>query len=371
MEQNYRDLIALAASAVNQTPLTREQIGAMDLDRVYEAAAYHQMTAVADCALELAGVENPAFRRSRITEIIKTESLDQERAAVARALTEAKIWFMPLKGIYMREYYPLRDMRQMVDNDILVDPSRREDVARIMSELGFQQENTGILYHDEFWKPPFCHFEMHWTLFNELSVPALYKYYANIREKLIGDGFELRFSDEDFYVFMIAHNYKHYLSAGIGLRALLDVYVYLQRFGDKLDWNYMHGEMKKMGFDAYERGQRSLARKVFSPGAEPLSAQEVQKLEVYLRSGTHGTREQLIGNAVEREGPLHYMKRRLIFDSMDQVKEFYPFFYRHRILLPFLPLYRLIHSWKNVRSEVGSVVQLIRRGKKKPKSPGE
>ena len=59
-----------------------------------------------------------------------------------------------------------------------------------------------------------------------------------------GNRFGYRFSDEDFYLFLTAHEYKHYSWGGTGLRSLMDVYVYLKNLEGRLDWNYIKEEIR-------------------------------------------------------------------------------------------------------------------------------
>ena len=63
--------------------------------------------------------------------------------------------------------------------------------------------------------------------------------------KKISD-YEYRLSDEDFYVFLIAHIAKHYRFGGTGIRSLLDLYVYEKSLTD-LDFKYIEGELEKIG----------------------------------------------------------------------------------------------------------------------------
>lgn len=87
-------------------------------------------------------------------------------------------------------------------------------------------------------------------LFGSISNERICSYYRDVKNRLktaCGKQYELRFSDEDFYVYMIAHEYKHYSGGGTGLRSLLDTYVYCLKKGKTLDWDYISGEIEKLG----------------------------------------------------------------------------------------------------------------------------
>ena len=61
----------------------------------------------------------------------------------------------------------------------------------------------------------------------------------------LGDGFEKHLSQEDFYLYVTSHEYKHYSAGGTGLRSVLDTYVYLQKAAPDMD--YVTAEAEKLG----------------------------------------------------------------------------------------------------------------------------
>jgi len=56
------------------------------------------------------------------------------------------------------------------------------------------------------------------------------------------------------------------LYGGMGVRLLLDIYIYMKKFHDSLDWDYIKGELEKLGIADFERESRELAMKVFGGG---------------------------------------------------------------------------------------------------------
>lgn len=79
-------------------------------------------------------------------------------------------------------------------------------------------------------------FEFHKALFSEKEEKALADYYSDIKKKLHQNdtSFEYSFTPEDCYIYLIAHEYKHYNYGGTGLRSLVDIYVYLREWKDML-----------------------------------------------------------------------------------------------------------------------------------------
>lgn len=59
------------------------------------------------------------FRREKSKIIRKLSLYDIERSKIFAALENKGIWYLPLKGIVVRNCYPKVSMREMSDNDTL------------------------------------------------------------------------------------------------------------------------------------------------------------------------------------------------------------------------------------------------------------
>ena len=158
-------------------------------------------------------------------------------------------------------------------------------------------------------------------------------------------------SDEDFYVYMLAHEYKHYSTGGTGLRSLLDRYVFLQNKGDSLDWAYIRKQTEQLRLTDFEREQGELAEKVFSSATFPeLTEREQELLDYYLTSSTYGTITRTGENMVRKiysqnksRSKIGYIWRRIIPDKK-HMKANFPFFYKHKLLLPIGYIWRIIRA---------------------------
>ena len=363
MNRDHSDLVLiyLAACAVHKRKADPALIAKADPAQLFRLAVFHQLASLVSGVLAQAGSELPGFKTERAKAVFLETTYDRERSVVLDSLEKAGIWYMPLKGIIMKEYYPQAGMRQMSDNDILIDASRAQDVSRIMESLGFEVNRFGEEHRDDYRKPPLLHFEMHRCLFEPDFPGELFAdYFDHIKERLVSDGrsrYGYRFTNEDFYIYMIAHEYKHIAWGGTGLRALLDVYVFLDRFADELDWEYINEQTRKLEITDYEKKNRELALKVFTKGSvRSLDEKERDMLSYFVTSGVHGTVDHSIQNNARNLGISRYVLSR-IFLPLSQVEESYPFFYRHKLLLPLLPLYRLIRHAKDAVREIRSLIR--------------
>ena len=360
----YYALIHLAACAVNETApdteLTAELQSRQDLLKdLLDFSKEQQMTALAAYALLKGGIRNEAFERYRRQSAFMECTLDLDREMVLAEMEKAGIWYAPMKGIVLKKLYPETGMRQMADNDILFDTDHAEELRTIMESLGFITETFNRNHHDVYIKPPISTFEMHKDLIINLDVyKVYYDYFHDIKSRLLKDdesSYGYHFSNEDFYIYMIVHGYKHQSYRGTGLRTLLDIYVYMKKYESTLDWNYIRQELEKLKLAEAEEKNRKLALKVFSGSSEG-TARDLTKDEKYLLNdflgyGAYGTEDHIKKAAMDRAGRLRYLRYR-IFLPMELVEEYYPFFHKHKILLPFLPFYRLIARRESAKSEI-------------------
>ncbi|MBR4539910.1 MAG: nucleotidyltransferase family protein [Clostridia bacterium] len=349
-----QDVIYLASCAVNEQIPDAERVAAMDLKAVYAFAKRHKISAIVAFALESAGYKDQWSTAAIISAQKKAVVFHHELMKVSKELEKAGVWYMPLKGAVLQYMYPVYGMRQMGDHDILIDADRAKDVKAIMEGLGYNIEHFGISNHDVYDKERGPRFEMHTALFGPGHDEKLYEYYKDVEKRLLGDGYEKHLGPEDFYIYLTAHEYKHYTYRGTGLRSLLDTYVYLQK--TPLDMAYVTAEAEKLGMAEFEAKNRALARRLFSGGE--LTQDERDMLDYFLSSGVYGTMDHFIENKVEKEiakrgyGKAGYMLARFSVPVRKKNKDYdnyanrYPFFYQHKILLPFLPFYRIFHAMK-------------------------
>lgn len=351
--QVVKDLAYLVSCAVNSRVPEKERIDAMDVDAVLKLASIHSLAAATAMALESAGYKTKATGTRIISAVRRAAFFEAEWETIKKKLDEAGIWYLPLKGVILKKLYPQFGMREMADHDILFDVSRQEDLRTIMEGLGYTTVEYGESNHDAYQKSPCLNFEMHTALFNELrnELAGVYTYFRNVENRLQGEGCEKQFSDEDFYLHLVAHEYKHYCTSGTGMRSLLDIYVFLKH--KSLNWKYIDGEAERIGYADYEKVNRSLAFQLF--GDEEMTSDGKDMLTYIVSSGTYGTQKHRVENRMQRKGggKVHYIIERFKVPFSRKNEEYeayakqYPTFYRHKILLPVLPFYRIAGSiWK-------------------------
>ena len=360
------DIIYLAVCAIEEKTPDPERVGRMDLTEAYRISERHLLTATVATALESAGIINNDVKQAKGKAVRKAAIFDIERAEILNELEKSGILYMPLKGCVIKDFYPKIGMRQMSDNDILYDKTKTEELKKIMINRGYRVgRDFGKGAHDQYLKEPVLNFEMHRTLFPASSGQKICDYYSDPEPLMIKDnenGFGRHFSPEDFYVYMTAHEYKHYSAGGTGLRSLLDTYLYLKKMTPDMD--YIKKEVLKLGIADFEEKNRLLSLRLF--GGEPLTDDDWKMLDYILSSGAYGTVVNRITNRVNElgggsSGKVKYLFSR-IFMPLDEVRTSYPFFYKRRIFLPALVIYRILKALTVRRRRIMSEIRVLMDG---------
>lgn len=375
-------MIYLISCALHQAVPEKEQIEGLDLAELYRMAKRHSLTAIVCMALEAADAFSSAdpeiekyWKDAKDKAIRKNLLLDAEREEILKEMEAAGIWYMPLKGSILKDLYPRCGMRQMADNDILYDASRQADLTDLFVRRGYTVKSVGIGIHDVYMKPPVYNFEMHTALFAEAFKKEWAESYLDVKERLIpdeGKKFGYHFSDEDFYVYIMAHAYKHYSNCGTGIRTLLDTFVLDWKKGGSLDRVYINSELERLGIAEFEEQSRIFARKLFGSAnvifVKEFTEAEQKMLSYYCGSATYGTARIYVKNrlgAIQTdEKPIsagtklrYYFGR--LFPGREWFKLPYPFLYRHPYLVPFFWIYRIMRMALFSRKRIGNEIKEV------------
>ena len=217
------DMLYLSLCALNEVMPDKERVEEMNIDMLFELCQKHSLTSLVYYALAKVIAPEKRWLEANGKAVRKNMLLDLEREKILAFMNDNGIKHMPLKGIILKELYPKPYMRQMSDNDIWFDESHSRELEQFMRKLGYTDVVVGKYNHDEYKRPPIYNFEMHRTLFEKIQEP-FYSYYKDIYRFLVRDKnskYGCHFGIEGFYVYMLAHEYKHYSNGGTGLRSFI------------------------------------------------------------------------------------------------------------------------------------------------------
>ena len=361
-------MLRLCRSVLLERKLKPDYVDRIDTDKLFQLCEYHCLTALVCTALEYNGIiPDKKWSDAKAKAIRKNMLLDAERAQITGFLENTHIWYIPLKGSVLKDYYPNVGMRQMSDNDILFDETKRDSVNVLMEERGYYLKSGKNDHCDEWVKEPVYNFEMHLNLFTPRQDDT--GYFTDIKGRLVRvspDGYEYRFTDEDFYIYMTAHAYKHYHGAGSGLRTLIDYYVFLDKKESSMNWEYISAEISKLELSEFEQQIRTTALSFFAQESE-LTAEGKKMILFMINSGTYGSLDNWIDAQADRlkvNSKGQYLFRRL-FPTMNWWHKEYPATKKYPIKIVPLFFYRIGRMVSVRRKQIIKEINVILHRKKK------
>ncbi len=294
----------------------------------------------------------------RLTELQRTLFVNSQRQAVCADLEAQNIHYMFLKGLLLRELYPQTMMRQMSDNDILFDPQRRGDLAKIMRAHRFTL-TVATEKSDDYYKDPNCLIEFHRELFNHMDLQAAFPA-ALVWQHAVPDPDHpccFCMSAEDNYLFTLGHMYKHYIMEGCGVRFLCDVYL-LRTRQPGMDTAYLQSMMNRMGITDFCQTVIGLTDAVFADA--PLTADGRRLLSDMFAGSVYGKGKSMTEKVEAQGGKGKYILSRL-FPEASVMKSTYPVLQKHPLLLPMYYLVRLVSRMKHRKKEIKKEISLLKK----------
>ncbi|MBP3377405.1 MAG: nucleotidyltransferase family protein [Clostridia bacterium] len=345
MTEQQRGLILLIKSA--STGQVQELPTDFDLVSAFDIAKKHGITALAYYGACKCGVDTTAeTMQSAFSTVCKCILTDErQRAELTRLLDSFDkhgIKYMPLKGVNLKSLYLTPEMRMMGDADILISPEQYDGTIRpLMIELGYEEGAESD--HELIWNKSSLHVELHKRL-----IPSYNKdYYA-----YFGDGWSLakiksteseRYSmtDEDELIYLFTHFAKHYRDSGIGLRHIIDLWVY-ESHHPNMARDYLTSELHKLQLDKFYLNIKNTLDVWFNDAV----ADEITDFitDTIFKSGQYGKKQVGVVSSALKESKseknankikLNHILRSA-FQSVDYLKVYYPILNKAPVFLPFI-----------------------------------
>ena len=368
MEYKWREaafLVSLLRAALGGEPPVPP--AETDWDNLYALAVQQKVEAMVCAALS--GVRDvPQDVRARFTAAYKKEISAQivrrnEGMKIFNAFEVNGIDFVPLKGWVIQDLYPNPAMRYMCDLDILFKPERSADVRRVLEALDYVPQELGG-NPEVYYKKPIMNIEMHKRIVRDKT-----DFYDRIWERVVPQSrsdHAFAMTPEDYYLYMIAHFYKHFIGGGTGVRYVCDTEIFLRAHGETLDRAFVDDQLEKSGYLDFERQVRALCGVWFRDDAADEALTEFSRKMLF--SGVFGTPESAADNAMRAaveqmpgksvRGKRFFYILSVLFPPLSVMRDVYPILRRVPVLLPVFWIVRGIQRLFTGRDKA---VQLIRR----------
>lgn len=269
--------------------------------------------------------------------ILRDAAQTQMLSILREQFDAAGIDFLLLKGAHLKALYPAPELRFMVDMDILVREQDQPRAKEILLTNGF------VLDFDNgkdivFLKKPFLTVELHRTLFQEEY--RMYPYFLSVWEcaESVGNH-EYKMTDNDLYVYTLAHLAEHYETAGSCFRPVMDLYLMEKKLQSKLDFDYIRAQFEALGIAEFAENIRKLGRCMFegAPKDDTLNL-----MENYVTLGPPVKNAAVAAD--EKLGKQSKVRRLFsaAFPNFKHMKTKYPVLKKLPFLLPFFWIWRLL-----------------------------
>ncbi len=289
------------------------------------------------------------LRNKIVRSVMHTSVQVMELKQIERRFEEKQIACQPMKGARMKFIYPSPEMREMSDIDILIRDDCMDKAAAELVDMGYDLIQS-IKHHDIYCKKPHMVVEAHRAMYDKTVDNNQYEYFKNLSRAVQREGYSYiyDFNTEDFYIYMISHMAKHFYAMGCGIRNLLDIYIYRNKFGESMDQKYLDKELELLGLKVFTKHMEKLASIWMGEGK---STEFYDQLFTYmLDSGIYGKDENGIWNKFCEENMKNKKISRLQlkmwywFPPLYYMSEYYPWLEERPFLLPWAWIVRGFHG---------------------------
>lgn len=310
-----------------------------------------------------------------------------ELMPVLEAMQNAGVKPLVVKGIICRRLYPHPDQRFSTDEDILVPEAQFADCHRALESCGLATKDP----ESEAYELPYfsregsLYLEIHKSLFppeNE-AFGSLNRFFWDAADRAIVIDGVPTMDYTDHMLYLICHAYKHFIHSGFGLRQVADMMLFAEKWGDRIDWEYVLDcaeQIRAARFAAtlFRLGAEYLGfspERAHYPGYwQELAAEPEKLLEDLLESGIYGktdlSRQHSSTITLNAVADSHRGKRggsilKTVFPPAKALQKEYPYLKKSAALLPLAWAQRLIKYGRESGTADNRATESIRVGKER------
>ncbi len=344
-------MLKIAGAVVSKSPLPKSP-EEVNWEKILKLSAMHNITNIIAHGIIKGNYAVPEeimvqFKKKLFLQLTVSENQRVEIKRICDTFSENGIDYMPFKGLAICDLYPSSDMRFMSDGDILIKKEQYDIFHKLMLDMGYTFKAEGPIEY-EYIKKPYMHIELHHTIMSPYS-EDFYEYYKDSWSfaQKTEDKNRYELSLEDHFIFIYIHFVRHYRDAGAGIKAIIDIWLYMNKY-PHMDWDYINKELEKLNTKVFFDNLCKLIKYWFEDGEndEVLTAMT----EFILSSGTFGTKTNSLSAKSIREskGELENARQkqflRMFFPNLRYMQNAFPILNKYPFLMPFLWPWRLIRG---------------------------
>lgn len=271
-----------------------------DWNEFIKLAARHGLSAMAYDGLQKSNYPLPekvgqAMHSYYMQAIFRDAQQEHLKKQLQAALVEADIKHIFLKGSVLKADYPVPALRTMCDMDILVYAADFGKIDSIAKELGGKAA-PGDGNHRNYAFPGGVAVEFHPNLLHHATpigtgINPGWQYAKKDSPTCSGE-----LTEEGFYLNTVCHLANHFVAGGVGVRFVLDVWVNRHLRKPEANRAFVEAELTRFGLLDFAKKIEQLADAWF--GEQPMSPLLEELGEYILTSGSHGTTDRAMLNAL-------------------------------------------------------------------------
>lgn len=269
-------------------------------------------------------------------------------------LAESGIDHIVMKGYVLKDYYPVPELRTFGDIDMVIRPEDRKKCHERMLALGYPVKTDWEPVYS--YKRPDEYYEIHTELVEvDVSPKADYRSYFRDpwRHAVPAGHHRYQLRPEYHFLYLLVHLAKHMKGSGAGVRLYLDLAAFIRHFGGSPDWNWVAGELEKLGLTDFAAVILAFIQRYFgieSPLALPSVAEELlEELAAYTVSGgVFGQDDRDSGTntlkAEKTDAPRFAVVLKRLFPAAKTIESRYTYLQGRPWLLPVAWIHRLFRT---------------------------
>lgn len=375
------------------------EISPEEWQRLFAMARIHQVLplfydAVYPYIPEEAAALGAEVRKNVRFQVMRQTVKTCEFLEVNRALAEAGVRPLVVKGLICRSLYPNPDARPSGDEDILIPETVFPVCHRILLDSGLA---TGEPAPESVWEVPYrkdgspLYIELHKHLFPPESgaYGDLNRFFDGVHERAAEEEIQgnrvYTMDPTDHLLYLILHAFKHFLHSGFGIRQVCDIILFADRYGCRVDWQRILDCCRQIRAERFAAALFGIGSRylVFDPdmAAYPeawrqIAAEETPLLEDLLSAGLYGdatlsrkhsSNMTLGAVAAGKQGKkILYSPLAAVFPAPEMLKGNYPWLKRHPWLVPAAWCHRLLkYARETLTAKESDAAQALKIGRER------
>lgn len=287
---------------------------------------------------------------------------------VYRQFLKQGLKVLVVKGLVCRSLYPQPDNRQSNDEDLYVQKEEYEAVKDILLKNNFtviSESNDVTTFIDP---SSGSSIELHTALFSLES--KAYGNYQRYFDQAFDECIVHRIDGVEVYsleytqhlLFLILHFVKHFFHGGVGIRQVVDIVMYSEAYGDKVDWDRLYDILKELNIYvlivnlfamAHDQLEFDYTKIQIPKGIDKSDYQDlfddIMDAGIFGQSSSERIHSATITLNTISEGKTSVLKS--VFPSLKEMQGKYKYLNKYPVLLPFAYLSRIANYKKNNSSK--------------------